>query len=168
MIGRRPIRRGFTLPEVIATIVIVGALAAVGAPLIAELSDAHASASAQRSSSESVGVAIERVVRMIREAPTDGSGGVDITTAGASTLLLGNGHRVELITQTLWLTVPGEAASPLLQGVSAFELAYLGADGATDTSSAPAQTQRITIRIATGNFELRSAAWIRVARGQAS
>lgn len=167
MLWRHPSRlRGFTLIELMASTVIVGILAGVVAPIILQLSTAHGLSSEQRQAAQAVGAATERVVRMIREAPalTVGSHSPDITTAAPSLLQFGSGHRVELIGSTLWLTVPGESASPLLQNVSLFNLTYLGDDGVTDTSLSLLVTQRINIRLAAGGFEIDTAAFIRIAR----
>lgn len=167
MPGRHPSRlRGFTLIELMASTVIIGILAGVVAPIVLQLAIAHGVSSEQRQAAQAVGAATERVVRMIREAPslTSGSSSVDITTGSATVLQFGSGHRVELIGSTLWLTVPGQSASPLLQGVSLFSMSYIGDDGVTNTSGALSTTQRINIQLAAGGFELNTAAFIRIAR----
>ena len=112
---------------------------------------------------------MERIVRLIREAPamTLGSGVPDFTAADTSILEFATGERLELIGTTLWLTVPSQAASPLANEVSTFDLTYLGADGITNTMGSPSTTQRIDVRIVIQGMELRSSAFIRIARAGA-
>ncbi|MFG0258193.1 MAG: type II secretion system protein [Phycisphaerales bacterium JB043] len=159
--------RAFTLPELIASIVIVATLASVLAPIVLASSDSYDRATTQRTASENAGSAMERIVRTLRRAPalTAGSPQPNITTSDSDHVVLGDGHEIELTGTTLWFTAPGESASPLCQDVGAFELAYLGADGTTDTSGTPTSTQRIRVRLVVDGFELQSIAYLRIAQG---
>lgn len=162
-------RAAFTLVEVLAVIVIVGAVASATAPIILALSDSYATARDQRIAADTAGAAMERIVRLVREAPETiaGSGAPDITAASATTIEFASGERVELTGTTLWLTVPGEAASPLASGVSVFNLSFLGHDGVTNTMASPQSTQRVDVRFVVNGLELRSSAFIRIARAGA-
>ncbi len=165
--NRRTRINAFTLVELLATLALVGALAGSATPLVLRLADAHHAAVSQRDQAESVGAAMERIARFVREIPRVAaeSDEVAIASASASRFELSSGDSLELTGQTLWLVEDGAAASPLLQGTTVFELAFIGGDGTTDTSGDLGQTQRVDVRIATGDFELRSSAFIRVARG---
>ncbi|MHC4975907.1 MAG: prepilin-type N-terminal cleavage/methylation domain-containing protein [Planctomycetota bacterium] len=162
-----PRARGFTLVELIASIVIVATLAGVLAPVVMTSADAYDRATSQRTSSENAGSAMERVVRTLRATPpqTVGSPQPGITVADADRIVLGDGHEIELVGDTLMFTAPGESASALCQDVEVLELAYLGADGVTDTSATPASTQRIRVRLIVGGFELQTIVFLRIAQG---
>jgi prepilin-type N-terminal cleavage/methylation domain-containing protein len=157
--------RAFTLPELVASIVIVSAIAAVLAPVLLTSTDAYARATTQRSASEDAGAAMDRLVRTIRRVPAINPGfpEPDITTADSDHLVFVDGHEVELIGTTLWFTAPGQAPSPLCQNVEVFTLSYIGADGVTDTSSDPKRTQRCHIRLVVSGFELQTAVFLRIA-----
>lgn len=162
-------RRAFTLIELISVIVIMGAISAVIAPLVTAAATTHAQSASQRETAESLGAAMERIVRVLRETPATepGEPTPDFTSAGASSVTLADGHAVELIDSTLWLTVPGETPAPLCQGVTEFHLDYLGADGVTDTTMSPDQTQRIEVTLASDAMELRTCVFLRIARAGA-
>lgn len=150
--------------------VVIAVVASVATGIIYSAADAYAGAAEQRRAMERVGLAMDRVVREIREAPSpDGAAGeADIVTAEIDDLEFGNGVRLELIGQTLWLTTPDSDAALLCSEVEAFELSYLGEDGQTDASATPAQIQRIRIRLRAGGTELRATAFLRATLGGVS
>lgn len=163
-------RRAFTLIELIAAMVVLGVAAGVAGPVIVAASGAYSDASSRRDAAERVSAAMERIVRVLREAPPTLSGATTpaITTAGAGEVEFGDGSRLELDGVTLWITLPAQAAAPLCVDVEAFTLGYLGNDGVTDTSASPTDTQRITVLLRSGGVEMRSCAFVRVAMGGAS
>jgi len=160
-------RRAFTLIELIASMVIIGVIASVAAPLIGTASDSYVTASDNRSNTERVAFAMDRAVRMLRSAPptASGSGLPDIVVATTDDVEFADGSELELIGSTLWLTPAGGAASALCAGVTVFALTYLHEDGVTDTIATPTSTQRIGIRIVANGQELRSVAFLRIATG---
>ena len=161
----RPMGSAFTLVEFIGVIAIMSVLASVVAPLLLNAANAHASAVERRRASIEIGSAMERIVRVIREAPATASGDStpDITTAEPAHIAFGDGHVVQLVGTTLQLTIPGESAAPLCTGVTTFELSYLGADGVTDTSTNPTDTCRIEVRLVASDVEIRTCAFVRIA-----
>jgi prepilin-type N-terminal cleavage/methylation domain-containing protein len=162
--------RAFTLIELIATMVVLAVVASVAAPIMVASSDAYADASDRRESAERVAAALERVVRILREAPATAPGETtpDIVEATASSVELADGVRLELSGSTLLLTTATEAQSPLCQGVSAFVLGFLAADGVTDSSGVPTSTQRVNVRLTAGGVEARTSVFLRVCTGAAS
>ncbi|MEC9374454.1 MAG: prepilin-type N-terminal cleavage/methylation domain-containing protein [Planctomycetota bacterium] len=171
MVGEaHPTRAGFTLVELLATMVVVSAVAAVSTGLIYGFSKAYASAAEQRRSVERVSTALDRIVREIREAPAsdDVVGGMDLETAESDRIVFGNGVGFELDGSDLVMTNEDGASGPLCRDVERFELRYLGSDGVTDVSGDPAATQRIEIALSAGGVELRTAALLWAATGGGS
>lgn len=132
-------RNAFTLVELIAVMVILGALAAATAPIVATAGQSYADASNLRAAADDLAYALQRAARTLRDAP----GNVIIATDGA--IELSGGKRLERLGTTLWLTEPGEAPSPLCQDVTAFQITHLAEDGQTDSASDPAEIQRLHI-----------------------
>lgn len=158
--------RAFTLVELVATMVVVSVLAAASAPLILRAADAYADASSQRESAERLGLAMDRAVRMLREAPgvPADPDAVDIAAAEAQRVELGDGASLELVGSTLRLTTSDGQTAPLARNVASFNLEYLGDDGETDTSDEPQSTRRINITIGVDGMELRASVFLRAAR----
>lgn len=159
--------RAFTLVELLGVIVIFAALGGVISPVVLEATGAHRRAVTQRDAAQRAGYALERAVRLLRNTPpaTPGDPTPGLAVALDDTVERSDGARVELIGTTLWLTPEGGVAAPLCQGVDAFELDYIGADGAADTSASPGSTQRIAIRIVVDGFELRTVVFLRITEG---
>ncbi len=162
--------RAFTLIELIATMVVLAVVASVAAPIMVASSDAYADAANQREAAERVAAALDRVVRVVREAPATAPGETtpDIVEATTTSLEFAGGVRLELSGSTLLLTTATEAQSPLCQGVSAFALEFLAADGVTDSSGAPTSTQRVNVRLTSGGVEARTSVFLRVGTGARS
>lgn len=158
--------RGFTLIEVIAVIVVLGVVAGLASPIMLSMSETYRSALDQRTAAESASIALDRVMRIVRETPpVVGSPGTpDITTATATRYTLGDGTSIELLGTNLMLTIPGEQPAVLCSDVTAFELTYLKDDstelnlGAGDALS---DVHKVDIRIACGPTELRAGAFLR-------
>jgi len=167
MMPKDTILRAFTLIELIASMVVVGIVAAVAAPLIAAASDAYVAAAENRNRVEQVAHAMDRAVRLVRDAPSTapGSGQPDITVAAVDNIEFGDGSELQLVGSTLMLTPAGGVAAPLCVGVTTFELTYIGEDGLWNTIGTPQNTQRIGIRIVANGQELQSAVFLRIATG---
>lgn len=163
---RRARATAFTLIEAIATIVVVGALSGVTAPLLLAASRAFTRSSDLRSATAAADLAIDRAVRFLREAPeANGQAGVpDITTAQPSRVVFGDGSSLELIGSTLWFATEGLDPAPLCQNVSIFTLSYLGDDGRVlnfQGGDLPAHTHAIAIRLRSSEAELSTIAFLR-------
>jgi len=163
------LHRAFTLVELLGVIVIFATLAGVISPVVLEAAGAHRRAATQRDASQRAGYALERIVRLLRETPpaSPGDPAPGLAVAATDHVERIDGAKVELIDSTLWLTPAAGEAAPLCQGVEAFELAYIGADGAADTVATPEATQRVAIRIVVDGFELRTVVFLRITEGMA-
>ncbi|MFO0831614.1 MAG: type II secretion system protein [Phycisphaerales bacterium] len=161
---RRHIRAAFTLLEGLLSIVVIAIIAALTLPVVNGATDNFAEASSARRATENVAFAMERTVRLLRDAPPGTTiNTLDITSASQDALVFGNGSSIALQSGQLMLTTDTAAgAGVLLSGVQTFQLQYLGEDGVTSTLTAPATTQRFVITIRAGNAELRCVAFPRV------
>ncbi|MCB9847840.1 MAG: type II secretion system protein [Phycisphaeraceae bacterium] len=164
---RTTVHRAFTLIELIASMVVLGVIASVSAPLIANASDAFVKAADSRDVAENLSHAMDRCVHLLRSAPATeaGSGLPDIVVAGSDDIEFADGSELQLVGSTLLLTPAGGAPATLCAGVTGFGLTYLGEDGATDSAAAPQSTQRIVVHIASGDQELRCVVFLRLAIG---
>jgi hypothetical protein len=103
------------------------------------------------------GYATDRIIRLIREIPLNGT---DLAATGSITsLTLSDGRGVRLTDSTLEYIEAG-TAYPLCANVTDFRLTYLAADGRTSVS-APL-CQRIHVSLLVGEARLNGAALPRV------
>lgn len=166
-------RRAFTLIETIAVIVVAGVLAGVVVPVVASSTGAFADMSEARDRTEAASLAMERIVRALREAGdrADVAGVPDITLASAGRVQFGDGTEIRLTGTTLWYAEPGAAEAPLCQHVAAFELVYLGHDGLELDPAVAANlllVERLHVRLAcSGAAELRTSVFLRCTLGGA-
>lgn|GEM_PF-732822 len=160
--GAHP-RRGLTLLEVTLSIVIVAVIAAIVVPVTASLGDAYAASADTREAAEDAGFALDRVVRLLREAPEGEAGGqVGFVRADSDAVEFTDNRAVELIDADLVLTDENGVQGVLCRQVSAFEIGYLASDGVTDCSATPEETRRFTVRLVVRGVELRGTAFARV------
>lgn len=155
--------RAFTLIEVTMTVVILAIVAGSVVPLVFAASDNFANAATVRRTAEKTAYAMERTVRLLRDAPPGAARGtLDLTIADPSQFRFGTGRGIELSGSTLLERAADGTLSPLCDGVTSFAVEYLASDGVTSTSAAPQDSQRFNITIVCDGFELRSAAFARV------
>jgi len=154
---------GFTLIEVIAVIVLLGIVAGVTLPLAGAAADRYAGAERVRTDAEHAAMAVDRIARLIREIPADADG-VEVAALTPGRLETEAGALVERLGSTLWLTIPGEEASPLCQEVAAFALRYFGRDGLEldpGAGDAPADTHAIEVSLTRGRETLITRVFLR-------
>lgn len=160
--------RAFTLVELTVTVVVMSVVAALLIPVIHGAADAYGSSVSTRQTSERVAYAMERTLRLLRDVPLGASDGtVGISSAGDDSITFSDGRSLRLESGAIILTDSGVDA-PLCREVQAFEIKYLAEDGRTSTIATPTTTQRFSVTIKSGNFELRGAAFARVRSGGAS
>ena len=125
--------RGFTLLEVIITLVIAGVLATIGATL---MSSGFRSYFLGRELAQDGTLALERMTRDLRTARS----AADLTTIGASTITFvdvdGNTISYALSAGSVTRSQNGGTAQPLAANVSSLAFTYLQNDGQTTAASA--------------------------------
>lgn len=158
--------RGLSLLETVLALVVVGIVGATVAPLVGAISDTTRDAMDGRDAAERAAYAIDQAVRMLREVPiNDDTGELGITTAEPQRVVFSDGRALALVGTDLMLTDASGNTGVLCREVGEFSLAFIGGDGATDTSATPAQARRVVIVLATGGIELAACACPRVTLG---
>ncbi len=154
---------GFSLLELVASLVVISVISAVLAPVLNNAADAIVTARDVRRASDDAGFALAAVTRLLREIPADGTGGLDITAADAGSILLGDGRGVRLSGTTLEMVTP-DGAAPLAREVAWFEVAFIAADGRSPAS--PELAQRLHVRMSVRGMSLSGVVFPRVNSGQ--
>ncbi|MFM9957164.1 MAG: type II secretion system protein [Phycisphaerales bacterium] len=157
-------RRGFTLVEMLATLVVVGTVAAITSPIVVGATQAFAKSASQRRAAEQVAGALDRLSRVLREAPAKSSpaGAADFASAAADNFALSNGLNVTLSGSTLMLGSTTVKGSPLCQNVTAFQITYLDSAGAAvSVASGTDSVRRVVIRLAAQGVDLSTTVWLR-------
>lgn len=156
--------RGFTLVELIGTMAVVGVVAAITAPIVLTASQSFVSSAAQRRAADQAAAALDRLGRLLREAPAKAAppGAVDFKSASATGFALAGGVEAALTGSDLTLSAPGVEPSPLCRGVTMFQITYLDASGTPiDVSSGADGARRMIIRLAAQGVELSTTVWLR-------
>ena len=167
MIDLRRKQHGFTLLELLASVVVMSIISVVLMPVIASASDSYVVARQVRGATERAAFALDRVSRIVREAPIgDAESGVGITGATERSVVFSDGSGVQLVGTTLEMLVPGSNAVPLCLDVQSFTVNFIGADGMTDVRQNPTTTHRIGIVIETDGVTMSILAHPRVWIGQ--
>jgi len=158
---------GFTILELLAAIVVMSIISVTLMPVMSAASESYTVSRQARSSTERAGFAIDRILRIIREAPigTDNSG-VGITTSTSSSVEFTDGSGLQLTGTTLEMLVPGSSPVPLCFDMESFEIQYLAEDGITSSAIAPSTTHRFAIILTTDNVTMSAVAFPRVWIGQ--
>lgn len=139
---------GFTLIEVIATLVLVGILAAAAGIGIAKVAEGYVFARLNAETTQKAQVAIARIAKELSSATA-------ITTAGGTTVgytrPISPGSTTDVTNviafgaNALTVQVGGAPAATLAGNVTAFSLTYLNAAGAVTT--VPAAVRRVDFSI---------------------
>lgn len=158
-----PSRRAFTLMESLMVVTILGIIAAGTLPIMQGVATNAAASDRTRRVSESGAYAIDRIARMLRDAPPGVTNGtINLAAAAADTISFADGRSLFMKGDELWYRNTDGAEDALITNVQEFEITYLAADGVTDTSATPHTTQRFIVRLVTGGLELRIAIFPRV------
>ncbi|MCL4219888.1 MAG: prepilin-type N-terminal cleavage/methylation domain-containing protein [Phycisphaerales bacterium] len=159
-------RRGFTLLEATVTTMVLSVVAVAVLPVMNGATEAFSAASQTERMVDETSYALDRVLRVLREAPagTD-AGTIGVISLTATMVVFSDGTGCRLQGNALELRSGGGEWSELCSDVEGFELRALNADGA-ETSAAPAQVQRFEVRLMRGEFELRSVVFCRARYGQ--
>lgn len=155
-------RRAMTLLEVLASIVVLGVIGAATLPVMSGAAESYASARDAREAVDDAAFAMDRIVRLLREAPGDPrTGTLFILDAGSDRIEFADGRGFTLTGETLELLSTDEPM-PLCRGVQSLEISYLGADGVSDVSATPQSTHRFRVRLRVEGLWLESIAFARV------
>lgn len=156
----------FTLIETIAVILIVGLLAGVVGPLMVGAADAYAGARDDRRATEDASFALDRIVRILREAPeADTPGTPAFTKTTSSGFAFADGTQIILSDTDLMMQIGAGAFAPLCRDVTDFELTYLRADGLpldTPGGDDASDTRRVMIRLVADGQDLRTCVFLRL------
>lgn len=156
-------RRAATLVELIVSITVLAIVGGISLPVILGATDAYAGAAETRRACERGAYALERAIRLLRDAPEGSTAGtVGITSVTASEIVLTDGRGLRLTGTTLYLLGSGGVQSTLCENVDAFSISCLADDGITSTASAPINTQRFHISLTVRSFALRAAVFPRI------
>ncbi len=149
-------RRGFTLVEAIASIVVVSILGSVVSGLILQAADAHAGSSVQADLHAEASAALDRLVREIRRIDPDpdapaGEPAADVDRLTATSIEWAGDSVARLDGTELILSIAGEGDGVLATDVSALEIiAYDDSNAQLGTSisgDGTRQIRRVEIRL---------------------
>ncbi|KAA0215993.1 MAG: hypothetical protein DYG94_09880 [Leptolyngbya sp. PLA3] len=159
-------RGGFTLLEATVTTVVLSVVAVAVLPVINGATEAFSAASMTERMVDETSYALDRVLRLLREAPSgEDAGSIGVSTLDDEQVIFSDGTGCRLSGGSLELRSAGGAWDELCADVDEFELRALDASGA-DTSGAPGLVQRFEVRLARGEFELRSVVFCRARYAQ--
>ncbi|GJQ28520.1 MAG: hypothetical protein HBSAPP03_04040 [Phycisphaerae bacterium] len=156
-------RRAATLVELVVSITILAIVAGVSMPVIAGATDAYAGAAEARRACERGAYALEKSIRLLRDAPDgDSPGTLGIASASATEIVFTDGRGLRLTGTTLSLLSPGGGSSVLCEDVDSFALTCLASDGRTSTAASLTSTQRFHVSLTVRSFSLHAAAFPRM------
>lgn len=138
--------RGFSLIEMVASLVLVSVIAAVLAPVLNSAADEIAAARELRQASDDAGFAMASVTRILREATPGESVNLGLSGADATSVVFLDGRGVRLRGDVLEMLTDAGAA-PLARGVTNFEVIYLATDGVTPCPPQDAQRFHVTLTV---------------------
>lgn len=127
--------RGFTLIEAVMVIVLLGILAAAGAPMIAEGMRVATTASTDLDTLSQLRYTTERLARELREI--ESVGGVYTINTGTGTFTKTDGTVVTIsfASPNVSINYAGTGSATLTNQASAFQLNYLDISGATGATA---------------------------------
>lgn len=160
-------RRAFTLLELLAAVLVMSVISAVLLPVISSASESYTTTRDVRTRTERVALALDRISRLIREAPVgDGDSGIGVTQATSSSLEFTDGNGFLLENGSLMLLVPDMYPVILCDDVDDVVVQYLGDDGVVNTIAAPGSTHRFVVTVTSDQLEMSVIVHPRVWIGQ--
>lgn len=154
---------GFTLIELVLSMIVFSIIASVITPVIMSATESYAAARTLRGQTEGAAFAVERVVRVLREAPGGDTTRLGVVTATSQELEFTDGSGVRLVGSDLEVLVAGEG-TPVAREVESFELLYIESDGAA-VPELNADAHRIHVEITVSGFSLSTIVFPRVNAG---
>ncbi len=156
-------RRAATLVELIVSITVLAIVSGISLPVILGATDAYAGAAETRRACERGAYALERSIRLLRDAPEGATAGtVGVSSLTASEIVFIDGRGLRLTGTTLLLLDAGGVQSVLCENVDEFSIACLADDGITSTATTPTTTQRFHLALTVRTFALKAAVFPRI------
>ena len=118
-------RRGFTLIESIATIIILAIIGSMASMIIVNAVDGYVDAATEAQLHTEASTAMDRIVRELRKIPLDSAAaGVapDIDDVTATSITLATGTQIILVGNKLQIANAGPPLKDLLEDVTAFSV----------------------------------------------
>lgn len=160
-------RAGFTLLELIAAVLVMSIISSVLLPVLTTASESYTTTRSIRTSTEQVAYALDRIARIIRQAPIGPAElGVGIQSATTSSLQFTDGTGFLLNNGEMEMLVPGNGNATLCPDIDALTIQYFGDDGVTSTFLTPELSHRISVTITSGNLTMSVVVHPRVWIGQ--
>ena len=160
-------RRAFTLLELLAAVLVMSVISAVLLPVISSASESYTTTRDVRTRTERVALALDRISRLIREAPVgDGDSGIGVSQATSSSLEFIDGNGFQLESGSLMLLVPDRYPVVLCDDVDDVVVQYLGDDGVVNTIATPGSTHRFVVTVTSDQLEMSVIVHPRVWIGQ--
>jgi type II secretory pathway pseudopilin PulG len=157
--------RGATLVEMIASVTILAIVAGTTLPVIHGATDAYAGAAETRRAAERGAYALERMIRLLRDAPEGATPGtLGIRASGPAELVFSDNRGVRLVGTSLMLVSVDGSESVLCEDVGALVITPLASDGVTVAT--PGTAQRFHIDLTVRSLRLTAAVFPRILAAQ--
>jgi prepilin-type N-terminal cleavage/methylation domain-containing protein len=121
-------RRGVTLVELIACVVVLAALGTGASTIMFSAADGYFDSATTAQLHAEASIALDRIVRELRNIPIEAESTPDIDSLAADAITWNDDYTIELDGTDLELTENGGAAAVLLEDVSDFTLAAYDED----------------------------------------
>ncbi len=145
-------RRGFTLTELVATIVVLGIIGAVSSGIMFTATDGYLDAATTAQLHTELSIALDRCIRELRNVQLDTSAAAiapDIDSVTATSITWNDDYSISLSGGDLMLAINGGAAAVLLSDVTSFSVQAYDEDnsalGATLAGAACDDIRRVAI-----------------------
>ena len=129
----RTMRRGFTLVEAIATIIVLAIIGSIASLIILSAVGGYTDAAVTAQLHIEASTAMDRIVRELRKVPLDsGAAGIapDINVVTSTSITWGANGEVSLSGNTLQITTSGPPLGDLLDDVNSFSIQTYDEDNA--------------------------------------
>jgi hypothetical protein len=153
-----------TLLEVMVSVVLLSIAGAAVLPVMDAAARLYAESAGTRGETGRLRYAMDRIVRVLREAPAGATpGSIGLSRLYASAVEFEDGAGLALEDGVLRIRHPDLGEGVLLTGVVAFSIVALDEDGARELRDGDAaRADRFRVTLATGRAELRTAVFPRV------
>lgn len=164
---KNQLRAGFTLLELVAAMLVLSIISTVLFPVLTTASESYTTTRSIRTSTEQVAFSLDRITRIIRQAPIGADEqGVGITNASDTSIEFSDGTGFMLLGGSVEMLVPGQRNAKLCPDVDDLMIEYFADDGSTNTGATPTLTHRIRVTITSGQLRMSVVVHPRIWIGQ--